>query len=516
MSIQRQVIVAVSDDEEQTQALQPIGIDHPSEVRRAHLGPPRSLDEHTVPANAGCGGVAFHVLEPHGEPTLHRPGELTPQIGKIPLRIHGKILQNPGQIGEQGFLSGLLVLQLRQFLGTAVQAEAHRFERRKALGPCMLDVGKFAAGVALQSQQTRAVLIDLPDEFLRLRHPLLDGIQALQPSTREVSVKGSHAPRIRRVALSEQQFDFILGTDQIGGSHERGEGISLADQRLLVAVGIGLELGTTPPQSGLGHAQRVELLPLGSHVELGNPQPGAQCIALFELIRQPTRHRRNSSADVVELGLGLGRLSGLVSAERAVTADEHPEDAEEIQIPGGSLHRLGSGEAGRASIQALCPLLYCAPEKPEVSCMPRLFDYLSHHPYLAGGAVLVAIALVAYEIQARLQAFAALSAMQAVRLMNQGALVLDLRAKESFEAGHIGDARNVPAAELAAQAETLKKWRDKTVITYDDSGSGGATGARTLMKLGFKQVFNLEGGLNAWVKDNLPLAKGSGGRSGGK
>ncbi len=39
--------------------------------------------------------------------------------------------------------------------------------------------------------------------------------------------------------------------------------------------------------------------------------------------------------------------------------------------------------------------------------------------------------------------------MQAVRLMNQGALVLDLRPKEAFEAGHIADARNVPAAELA-------------------------------------------------------------------
>jgi rhodanese-related sulfurtransferase len=141
--------------------------------------------------------------------------------------------------------------------------------------------------------------------------------------------------------------------------------------------------------------------------------------------------------------------------------------------------------------------------------MPRLLEYLSHHPYLAGGAVLVAIALAAYEIRARLQAFAALSAMQAVRLMNQGALVLDLRARESFDAGHIGDARNVPAAELAAQADTLKKWREKTVITYDDSGSGGATGARILAKLGFKQVFNLEGGLNAWVKDNLPLTKSS-------
>jgi rhodanese-related sulfurtransferase len=27
------------------------------------------------------------------------------------------------------------------------------------------------------------------------------------------------------------------------------------------------------------------------------------------------------------------------------------------------------------------------------------------------------------------------------------------------------------------------------------------------MELGFTKVFNLHGGLNAWVKDNLPLAK---------
>ena len=77
--------------------------------------------------------------------------------------------------------------------------------------------------------------------------------------------------------------------------------------------------------------------------------------------------------------------------------------------------------------------------------MQRLFEFVSHHPYLAGGAILAAIALAVYEVRARLQAFAALSAMQAVRLMNQGALVLDLRAKESYDAGHIGEARNVPA-----------------------------------------------------------------------
>jgi rhodanese-related sulfurtransferase len=149
--------------------------------------------------------------------------------------------------------------------------------------------------------------------------------------------------------------------------------------------------------------------------------------------------------------------------------------------------------------------------------MQRLIEYIAHHPYLAGGAVLAAIALAVYEVQARLQAFAALSAMQAVRLMNQGALVLDLRPKDSFDAGHIGEARNVQAGELAGQAEALKKWRDKTVITYDDSGAGGASAARTLTKLGFTKVFSLEGGLNAWIKDNLPLTKSApGGKAAAK
>jgi rhodanese-related sulfurtransferase len=145
--------------------------------------------------------------------------------------------------------------------------------------------------------------------------------------------------------------------------------------------------------------------------------------------------------------------------------------------------------------------------------MQRLFEYVGHHPYLAGGAVVVALAVAGYEIWARLQAFAALSAMQAVRLMNQGALVLDLRTKQSFDAGHIVDARNVPAAELAAQAESLKKWRDKNVIAYDDTGLGGAGAARTLSKLGFSKVFSLEGGLDGWVKNNLPLTRTT---SGGK
>jgi rhodanese-related sulfurtransferase len=143
--------------------------------------------------------------------------------------------------------------------------------------------------------------------------------------------------------------------------------------------------------------------------------------------------------------------------------------------------------------------------------MQRLFEFIGHHPFLAGGAVAAALAVIAVELKERMQKFAALSAAQAVRLMNQGALLIDLRPREAFDAGHIGEARNVPAAQLESQAESLKKWRDRTVITYCDSGVTGAGAARTLAKLGFTKVFNLDGGLNGWVKDNLPLTKSSGG-----
>src|ERR1700684_4705645 len=98
--------------------------------------------------------------------------------------------------------------------------------------------------------------------------------------------------------------------------------------------------------------------------------------------------------------------------------------------------------------------------------MQRLLEFIGHHPYLVAAAVLAAIVVVVYELRERVQAFAALSATQAVRLMNQGALVIDLRSKELYDAGHIVDARNVPVREIESQADALKKWRDKSVIRY--------------------------------------------------
>ncbi len=139
--------------------------------------------------------------------------------------------------------------------------------------------------------------------------------------------------------------------------------------------------------------------------------------------------------------------------------------------------------------------------------MQQFIEYLSHHPYYAGGALLAALAVAIYELRTGVDTFGALSALQAVRLINQGALLIDLREAAQYAAGHIGEARHIPLARIAEQGEALKKWRDKNVITYCDTGRDGAAAARTLKKLGFTQVYSLEGGLNGWVKDNMPVVK---------
>ena len=60
--------------------------------------------------------------------------------------------------------------------------------------------------------------------------------------------------------------------------------------------------------------------------------------------------------------------------------------------------------------------------------MDRLLEYCAHHPYLAALAGLAAVAVLAYEAWLRAQNAGALAPQEVIRLMNQGATVLDLRA----------------------------------------------------------------------------------------
>jgi rhodanese-related sulfurtransferase len=151
--------------------------------------------------------------------------------------------------------------------------------------------------------------------------------------------------------------------------------------------------------------------------------------------------------------------------------------------------------------------------------MDRLLEYASHHPWLVVAAIAVALVVIAFEVRARQQDFAAISPQDAIRLMNQGAMLLDLRKAEDFAAGHIAGARRMDSAEILKAGETLRKQKEKPLIVCCESGSLGASAARILASQGFTKAVNLRGGIAAWRAENLPLAKAAaspGGKADGK
>ena len=139
--------------------------------------------------------------------------------------------------------------------------------------------------------------------------------------------------------------------------------------------------------------------------------------------------------------------------------------------------------------------------------MDRLIEYITRHPFLAGGTAVLALAVLAYEASRARSGGQSVGPMDAVRLMNQGALLLDVRSQAEFDSGHILDARHVPQDQIASSGEVLKKYKDKVVIACCESGMRSGAAARVLQAQGFTKVVNLKGGLQAWRADNLPLVK---------
>ena len=101
-----------------------------------------------------------------------------------------------------------------------------------------------------------------------------------------------------------------------------------------------------------------------------------------------------------------------------------------------------------------------------------------------------------------------LTAAQAVTLINrQHAIVLDVRSDDEFASGHIVDAKHIPLDKLPEQLNALKKYQDKPILVNCQHGMRTVKACDILRKAGFTQLYNLQGGLNAWVAAKLPILK---------
>jgi rhodanese-related sulfurtransferase len=139
--------------------------------------------------------------------------------------------------------------------------------------------------------------------------------------------------------------------------------------------------------------------------------------------------------------------------------------------------------------------------------MDRLLEYITHHPWYAAGAAVAALLVIVYELRTRNENVSAVSPQDVVRLMNQGAVIIDLRPGDAFATGHVAGARQMSGEQILQAGDTLKKQKEKVLVVYDDTGSLGAAAVRQLAAQGFTKAFNLRGGISAWRAENLPLSK---------
>ena len=141
--------------------------------------------------------------------------------------------------------------------------------------------------------------------------------------------------------------------------------------------------------------------------------------------------------------------------------------------------------------------------------MQGLVEFTTANPWLMSGLIASGLAVIFYELRLKARGIGSVSPAMAVQLINQGAVVVDIRDGNAYANGHITDARNIPDAELAADPEKLPVKGDKKALLVCDTGGKSAERTAGLRKAGKENVFSLKGGLSAWQQENLPLISGS-------
>ena len=86
-----------------------------------------------------------------------------------------------------------------------------------------------------------------------------------------------------------------------------------------------------------------------------------------------------------------------------------------------------------------------------------------------------------------------------------GVVILDVRTPGEFMTGHIQDAQNIDfeSGSFESQIESLDK--NGTYAIYCRSGNRSGQAVKVMQDAGFKNIYNLDGGVIDWANSGLPL-----------
>lgn len=138
----------------------------------------------------------------------------------------------------------------------------------------------------------------------------------------------------------------------------------------------------------------------------------------------------------------------------------------------------------------------------------QLLEFVGNHWIMTSGLFIVTILLIQDLIDTAFRKHKTVSPSEAVLLMNDdNTIVIDVRDPTEYAEGHIEGSRNIQFPKLAERAGELEGYKQTPVIVTCQSGTRSLAAGKKLTAMGFKQVYEMRGGMFAWKDNNLPISK---------
>lgn len=140
--------------------------------------------------------------------------------------------------------------------------------------------------------------------------------------------------------------------------------------------------------------------------------------------------------------------------------------------------------------------------------MERFTEFAGNHTLLVVALMTSFFLLIFTELRRKASGMINIEPSDAVKLINNDAVVIDLRNAEAYSRGHIVGARSVPADELSAKLDSLEPFKSKPIVTVCDAGMASTRAVNDLRNAGFESAYGLKGGMNGWSQAGLPVVTG--------
>ena len=135
--------------------------------------------------------------------------------------------------------------------------------------------------------------------------------------------------------------------------------------------------------------------------------------------------------------------------------------------------------------------------------MENILEFIGNHPMIVAAWVFTVFMLLFTE---RMKGGKSVSAAEATRMINkENAVIVDIRAKKEFSAGHITHSLNIPLADLDRRMSELDAHKETPVIVVCNMGQTAGTACRKMKTAGFTQAMRLTGGISEWRHQNMPV-----------